>query len=215
MNGDSSSARRFDDGPTSLTRFDMIAEPPALPWRDDALVDKGAKAPKPCLSPVHMCTLTTAGGLLPVGTTATAMRTIFPRPLFTWSLGEESKKRTGRTNFNQLAPPCWRRVIQTESRQTLMFDPGGCTGRLRSCPFVGGWRTLLCGEVFVWDAEWYPRLERVWLTEDLNIIFPREGQAIRYAVRIVVDCNFSKSGRFRGAVKVERHDAMKTAGINE
>ena len=30
-----------------------------------------------------------------------------------------------------------------------MFDPGGSTGRLHACPFLGTWRALLCGELFV------------------------------------------------------------------
>ena len=30
-----------------------------------------------------------------------------------------------------------------------MFDPGGFTGRLRACPFLGTSRALLCGEVVV------------------------------------------------------------------
>ena len=45
--------------------------------KNDALVDKGAAAPKPCLSPVERHT-TAAGGLLPAGTASTAMRTISP-----------------------------------------------------------------------------------------------------------------------------------------
>ena len=97
------------------------------------LVDKEAAAPKPCLSSVEMRTLTTAGGLLPAGTASIATRTIFPRFSFSWSLGE-IKKSTSRTN-NQRAPLCRWRVIQTKSRQTLVFDPGGSTGRLRACPF--------------------------------------------------------------------------------
>ena len=39
--------------------------------------------------------------------------------------------------------------VQTKSRQTLIFDPGGSTGRLRAFPFLGTWRTLLCGEIVV------------------------------------------------------------------
>ena len=39
----------------------------------------------------------------------------------------------------------WRKVIQTKSRQALVFDPGGCTGRLRSCPFLGGRHALRIG----------------------------------------------------------------------
>ena len=31
----------------------------------------------------------------------------------------------------------------------MLFDPGGSTDQLRTCPFLGTWRALLCGEVFV------------------------------------------------------------------
>ena len=127
----------------------MIAEPPAPEkFIGDVLVNKGAEAAKSHLPPMEVCKLSFAvGGLLPAGTTSTALRITFPRPFFSWSLGEETKGRTGRTNFNQLAPPSWRKVIQTKSSQTLVFDPGGCSGRLRGCPFLGGWRALLRGEV--------------------------------------------------------------------
>ena len=64
---DSCSAKRVQTGPTSSTSFGMKAEPPALSRRDDVLVDKGAVAPKPCLSPVKMRTRTAAGDLLPAG----------------------------------------------------------------------------------------------------------------------------------------------------
>ena len=49
------------------------------------------------------------------------------------------------------------------------------------------------------DAGCYPRLENVWLTEDLNISFPREGQAIRYAVRIAVDRYFPETRLVQGS----------------
>ena len=114
---------------------DDFTGPQALPLtRDYALVDNNAVAPKSCLSPAEMCTRTAAGGLLSAGTASTARRTIFPRPFFSWSLGE-TKKRTSRIN-NQLAP-FWRRVIQTKSRRTLVFDPSGSTGRLCAGPFLG------------------------------------------------------------------------------
>ena len=148
MNGDSSFAR-VDFVSTSLTSFGMIAEPPA-PEKSigDALVDKDAEELKPCLLPVEMRTPTAAGGLLPAGTASTGMRTIFSRLQSSWTLGDMTKKRTSWTNFNQLAPLCWRKVIQTKSRQTLVFDPGGCcSGRLRSCPFLGGRHALLSGWV--------------------------------------------------------------------
>ena len=74
--GDSSSAQ-VDPGPTSSTRFGMKAEPHAFPCRDDALVDKSAAAPKPCLSPAEMRTLTAAGDLLLAGRASTVTRIIF------------------------------------------------------------------------------------------------------------------------------------------
>ena len=95
------SAARVDGGPTSLTSVDMRAEPPA-PEKSigDVLVDKGAEATKPCLSPVEMRTPTAAGGLLPAGKASTAMGTIFSQPLSFWALDDTTKKRTSPTNFN-------------------------------------------------------------------------------------------------------------------
>ena len=97
--GDSCSANQADPDLTSFD--DHSTGPPALPCtRDDALVDNGAAAPKPRLSPAEMRTQTVAGGLPPAGTVSTAMRTIFPRPFFSWSL-REIKKRT-----SQIQPAC-------------------------------------------------------------------------------------------------------------
>ena len=113
-NGDSSFARRIDDSPTSLTCFGMIAKPPLALEKciGDALVSKGAEAPKPHLPPEEVGILSSAAdGLLSTGAASPAMRSIFPQPCFSWSLSEETKRRTDRTKFNQLAPPCWRRVI--------------------------------------------------------------------------------------------------------
>ena len=116
--GDTCSTKKIDPDLICLTSFgDDSTEPPALSYcRNDALLDKGAVAPKPFLSLLaEMRTLTVTSGLLPVGTVSTAMMTIFPRPLFSWSLGEETKKSNSRKN-NQPAPPCWWRVIQMKSR---------------------------------------------------------------------------------------------------
>ena len=147
--GDNCPAKRGHTGPTSSTSFGMTAEPPALSRRDDVLVNKGAEVPKSHLPPMEVRILPSAiGGLLPAGTGPTVMRTIFLRPLFSWNLSEETKKSNSRIN-NRLASYCWKRVIQTKSRQTLMFNRGGFKDRLRACPFLGGWHVLLCEEVFV------------------------------------------------------------------
>ena len=68
---------------------------------------------------------------------------------------------------------------------------------------------------FLLDAELYQRLERLWLTGGLDIIFPREEQTIRYAVCVAADSKFLKPGWFGGVVKVRWHETMETAGINE
>ena len=154
--GDGTSAR-VDDGSTSLTSFGMVAEPVWwLPQNafGDALINKDAEAPKPNFRPVEVrMPSSTAGGFMPAGTASPTMRAIFPPPPLSWSLliGENTKNRTGRTDVDQLAHTCWRKVLETKSRQTLVFDPGGCTDRLRACPFLGGRRALLRGR-FVWDA---------------------------------------------------------------
>ena len=74
------SSAQVDTDPIHLTSFgDDSTGPPIFPClRDDALVDNGAAAPKPCLSQVEICKPTTAGGLLPTGKTSIAMKTLFP-----------------------------------------------------------------------------------------------------------------------------------------
>ena len=62
MHGDSSTAQKVQDGPKTSTSFGMKVEPPALPCRDDVLVENGDASPKSCLSPVEMRKSTPAGG---------------------------------------------------------------------------------------------------------------------------------------------------------
>ena len=116
--GDSCSTKKVDPDLICLSSSgDDFTEPPALSsCKDDAMVDKGAAASKPRLSLVEMRTPTAAGGLLPTDTASTVMRTIFSRPLLSWTLGEKIKERTSRTNNNQLIPPYRKSVIQMKSR---------------------------------------------------------------------------------------------------
>ena len=77
--GDSWSANQVDPDQICLTSVgDDSTGPLALPRREDALANKGAKAPKWCLSPMDMRTLTAVGGLLPADIASTATRAIFP-----------------------------------------------------------------------------------------------------------------------------------------
>ena len=100
--GDSCSAKRVQAGPTSSTTFGMKAEPPALSRSDDILVDIGAAAPKPCLSPVEMRTLTATGDLVPIGKTSTATMTISHQLSLWFCLTKEIKSR-----ISQYATDCF------------------------------------------------------------------------------------------------------------
>ena len=101
--GDSCSARRVNAGPPMcLTSFDNDpTKPPAHPCTDDAMVDKGAAAPKPCLSPVEIHTPTAAGGLLPASTAFIATRVILSH-LLEPSVKRPRKERTEQTTTSLL-----------------------------------------------------------------------------------------------------------------
>ena len=77
--GDIFSAKRIQAGLICSTNFGIKAEPPALPCRDDVLVENGAAALKSCLLPLEMRTPIATGGLFPTGKTFTATRTILRR----------------------------------------------------------------------------------------------------------------------------------------
>ena len=78
MHGDSCSASQIDPDPMCSISFGDSTGPPALPCSGgDALVGKGAAAPKSCLLPLEMRTTTAAGGLLPTGEISTATSTTF------------------------------------------------------------------------------------------------------------------------------------------
>ena len=63
--GDSCTAQRVQDGPKISTCFGVMIESPALPCRDDVLVENGAAALKSCFSSLEVRSPTSAGGLLP------------------------------------------------------------------------------------------------------------------------------------------------------
>ena len=94
--GDSFSDSRVDPGPkTNSTSFGVKAEPPALPRRDDVLVENGAAAPKSCLLSLEMRSPTAPGGLLPTGEASKATRTTFNQPpLRPYSTEETNSKKT-------------------------------------------------------------------------------------------------------------------------
>ena len=75
VHGDSCSVTRVDPGPkTNSTSFSVKAESPALPCRDDVLVENGAASPKSCLSSLEMRSPSAARGLLSTGETFISTR---------------------------------------------------------------------------------------------------------------------------------------------
>ena len=142
--GDISSDRVHD--PMRLTSFcdREYIEPPALPCRDDALVNQGHEVAKPYLLPVEMRKSTPAGGLLHAGSASTSKTqgTNVSLQLFPWSFRETSEEKnistTTRQTFAKYDRSWHPKVIETKSRQNMVFDPGGLSGCLCGCPFWEG-----------------------------------------------------------------------------
>ena len=160
MHGDSRSTNRVGPDPMCSTSFgdDSIGSP-ALPCsRKGALVDNGTAAPKSCLSPLEMRSPIATGGVLPAGKISTETKATFDHPTLGFCPIEETNLRTSILYVSYFGSfewikkqqaPLWPRVIETKSGQNRMFDQGGSQGRPRTCPFLGTWRALLCGEVYV------------------------------------------------------------------
>ena len=165
MRGDGFSARRVKPGPnTNSTSFGEKPEPPALPCRDDVVVESGVAASESCHPSLEMRSSTAAGGLVPTGEAFTASETTSNEPLLRFyeteemnpegeSKMEDSWTLTPSASYDSssfwrlfAAPYCYR-VVETKSRQNRTFDPGGSRGHLRTCPFLGSWRASVCGEV--------------------------------------------------------------------
>ena len=79
--GDCFSARRVEPGPTTnSTSFGVKARPPALPCRDDSVVESGTAASESCLPSMGMRPSTAAGGLVPTGEVSNASETTSNQP---------------------------------------------------------------------------------------------------------------------------------------
>ena len=167
MRGDCFSARRVEPGPTTnSTSFGVKPEPPALPCRDDSVVECGAAASESCLPSLEMRSSTVASGLVPSGEASTASGTTLNEPHLRICPTEETdlepnckKTLTLCATFDNssfwrlLAAPYCRRAVDPRSRQNITFDPGGSRGHLHACLFLGSWCALVCGKVlWAWAA---------------------------------------------------------------
>ena len=164
MRGDCFSARRVEPGPTTnSTSLGVKAEPPALPCRDDVVVECGTAASESCLPSMEMRPSTAAGGLVPTGESSKASEATSNQPPLRFCSTEETDLEAKNSwtlissasydsnsvlqERNLSATPYCRRVVDTKSRQNRTFGPGGSQGHFRACPFLGSWRALVCGEL--------------------------------------------------------------------
>ena len=143
MRGDGFSARRVEPGPnTNSTSFSVKTEPPALPCRDDVVVEGGDAASETCLPSLEMRSSTAAGGLVPTGEASATKETNFNQPSVRFCLTKETDHLEANCKENSMssasydsssvfqernlsATPYCRRVVDTKSRQNKTFDPGG------------------------------------------------------------------------------------------
>ena len=161
MLGGCFSVRQVEPGPTTnSTRFGVKARPPALPCRDDSVVECSSAASQSCLPSMEMRSSTAAGGLVPTGEASNALEITSNQPPLRFCSTEKTNLEAknswtsvlsssyNSSSFGRLsATPYCRRVVDTKSGQNRTFDPGGSRGHLRACPFLGSWRVLVCGEV--------------------------------------------------------------------
>ena len=96
----------------------------------------------------------------------------------------------------------------------LQVDPGGSTGHLRVCTFLGTWRTLLCGEVFVRALDEAAASFGGWMTRSHHLageiqekLLPRTYCGRSLFLR-------SQAG-FKMSCRQRRHKTIKAAGVNE
>ena len=129
MHGVSYTAQKVQDGPKTSTSFGVEARLPALPCRDDVVVESGDAATKSCFPSLELRTTTVAGGLVPSGKTFTATETNFNQPSLRFYSTEETdsearckKGPTPSASYDSsfwklLAAPYCRRVVETKSRK--------------------------------------------------------------------------------------------------
>ena len=151
MRGDCFSAHRVGPGPTTNSiSFDVKAEPPALPRRDDVMAESGPAASESCLPSMEMCSSPAAGGLVPTGEASKASEITSNQPPLRFCSTEKTDLEAknpctsvpsasyNNSSFKRLSATLYcRRVVDTKSGQNRTFDPGGSRGHLRACPFLG------------------------------------------------------------------------------
>ena len=168
MRGDScTTAQRVQDGPmTNSTRFGMMTKPPALPCRDDVVVESGDAAPESCLPFMEMRTTTAASGLASTGEASTATRTTSNQPLLRFYATKEMNPEEDSKNENlwistfQLRTPRTTVVASLRKVTCLLLPTAGES--LRQNPgkiglLIQAIRKVTSAPAHLWDrgARWF------------------------------------------------------------
>ena len=144
--GDISSDRVHAPMRLSSFGYQYSIEPPALPCRDDALVNQGHEVAKVDLDGESDPDVTEIGHVL-----LAIRKTNFPLQLLPWSFREMSEDTnigtTTRQTFAKYNRSWHPKAIKTKSRQNMVFDPGGLSGCLCGCPFWEGDARCIVGGV--------------------------------------------------------------------
>ena len=128
--GDSYTAKqKVQDGPKTSISFGMMAEPPALPCRDDVLVESGFAASESCLPSLEMRSSTAAGGLVPTGKASTAKETNFNQPPLRFCSTEKTDlepncKKTLTSSGSYDSSSFWRMSATPYCRRVVDTNPG-------------------------------------------------------------------------------------------
>ena len=136
MRGDSrTTAQRVQDGPmTNSICFGMMAESPALPCRDDVVVESGDAAPASCPPSMEMRTTTAAGGLASTGEVSTATRITSNEALLWFYATEEmNPEEDSKKEKIWTSTPSPRTTTASSRRVTCLLLPTA-GGSLRQNP---------------------------------------------------------------------------------
>ena len=158
MRGDGFSAPRVEPGLNSNpTSFGVKAGPPALPCRDDSVVESGAAAFESCLSSMEIRPSTAAGGLVPTGEAFKVSETTSNQPPLRFCSTEET----------DLEPNCKRLRLHTPHSKAaassgdwyLLHTAGGSLTQIpgKIGPFVQGVLEVTSAPARFWDrgARWF------------------------------------------------------------
>ena len=125
LRGGGFSARRVEPGPnTNSTSFGVKAEHPALPCRDDIVVECGDATSESYLPSLEMRSPTAAGGLVPTGKASTATETNFNQPLLGFA---RPRRRIWRrkTHGLQFHPPHTTAAASSRRGTCLLLPTAG------------------------------------------------------------------------------------------